>query len=157
MTDLITKLNRTALIKTAGAFAAAAGVLFGAAGAGECPADQIKAGVRTSGESAPKDVTDEELSSIDLGPEIAGLDDRRLRFRKLVIQPGGVVPWHDHTDRPALILTAAGSITEYRSDCGVGVVHKAGEISKETAGLMHWWRNEGKEPATLYAADIKKD
>ena len=45
------------------------------------------------------------LGSVDLGPEIKGLDGRNLRFRKLVIQPGGVVPWHSHGDRPALILT----------------------------------------------------
>jgi quercetin dioxygenase-like cupin family protein len=125
--------------------------------AGECPADKMKAGVRTSGEMAPKDVTDETLSSIDLGKEIAGFDKRSLRFRKLVIQPGGVVPWHDHTDRPALILTASGEITEFRSDCSVGVTHKAGDISKEVKGVMHWWKNEGTEAAVLYAADVKHD
>ncbi len=125
--------------------------------AGECPAGKIKAGVRTSGEMTPRDVTDEELSSIDLGREIAGLDHRRLRFRKLVIQPGGVVPWHDHTNRPALILTASGEITEYRSDCSVGVTHKSGEISTEVKGVMHWWKNEGEEAAVLYAADVKQD
>ncbi len=69
--------------------------------AGECPAGKVKAGVRSSGETMPKEVTDEELSSIDLGREIAGFDTRRLRFRKLVVEPGGVVPWHDHTNRPA--------------------------------------------------------
>lgn len=125
--------------------------------AGECPADKIKAGVRTSGEMAPKDVTDETLSAIDLGKEIAGFDKRSLRFRKLVVQPGGVVPWHDHTDRPALILTASGEITEFRSDCSVGVMHKAGDISKEVKGVMHWWKNEGTEAAVLYAADVKHD
>lgn len=140
-----------------GAIGAALVFSASAAHAGECPADKMKSGARTSGEMAPKDVTDEELSSVDLGQEIAGLDHRRLRFRKLVIQPGGVVPWHDHTDRPALILTASGEITEFRSDCSVGVTHKAGEISKEVKGLMHWWKNESKEPAVLYAADIKHD
>lgn len=121
------------------AFSAMALVLAGnffamPAYAGQCPADKMKAGVRTSGEMTPKDVTDEELESIDLGSEIDGLDQRRLRFRKLVVQPGGVVPWHDHADRPALILTASGEITEFRSDCSVGVVHEAGDISKEVAG-----------------------
>ena len=137
--------------------AVGAALVFSAsvAHAGECPAGKMKAGVRASGETAPKDVTDEVLSSIDLGKEISGLDDRNLRFRKLVVQPGGVVPWHDHTDRPALILTESGEITEFRSDCSVGIVHKAGEISTETRGLMHWWKNEGSEPAVLYAADVK--
>lgn len=139
--------------------AISAALLLSASGAyaGECPTGKMKAGVRTSGETAPKDVTDEELSSIDLGKEIDGFDNRRLRFRKLVVQPGGVVPWHDHTDRPALIFTASGEITEFRSDCSVGITHKAGEISKEVKGVMHWWKNEGREPAVLYAADVKHD
>ena len=131
--------------------------LGGPAAAGECPAAQMRPDVRTSGEMAPKDVTDNELNSIDLGDQIAGLDGRRLRFRKLVVQPGGVVPWHDHTDRPALIMTAEGEITEFRSDCAVGVVHKAGDVAKEVAGVKHWWKNEGKKPAILFAADIKND
>jgi quercetin dioxygenase-like cupin family protein len=125
------------------------------AAAGQCPAGQAGRDVRTTGEMSPLNVTDNELSGIDLGKEIEGFDGRRLRFRKLVVQPGGVVPWHDHTDRPALIYTAEGEITEFRSDCKVGVVHHAGDISTETAGLKHWWKNESKAPAVLFAADIK--
>ena len=140
---------------SAAALAIVGAVLTAPAMAGQCPADQMKIDVRTTGEMKPVGVTDDELSGIDLGKEIKGFDDRRLRFRKLVVQPGGVVPWHDHTDRPALIYTAEGQITEFRSDCKVGVVHKAGEISTETAGLKHWWKNEGAEPAVLFAADVK--
>ncbi len=117
--------------------------------AGECPAGKMKPGARTTGEMQPKDVTDTELQSIDLGAEIAGLDGRRLRYRKLVVQPGGVVPWHDHTDRPALIMIADGEITEFRSDCAVGITHKSGDISKEVKGILHWWKNESAAPATL--------
>lgn len=148
-----------ALLKSALGLSAGIGMMFAAsvAQAGECPADKVKAGVRKTGEMTPKDVTDEELSSIDLSQEIMGVENRRLRFRKLVVQPGGVVPWHDHTDRPALILTASGEITEFRSDCSVGVTHKAGDISKEAKGVMHWWRNDGAEEAILYAADVKHD
>lgn len=147
---------RKAALAGAGMFGILA-ALAGPAAAGQCPAAQTKPEVRTTGEMTPKDVTDQELNSIDLGDQIAGLDGRRLRFRKLVVQPGGVVPWHDHTDRPALIMTAEGEITEFRSDCAVGVVHKAGEVSKEVAGIKHWWKNESKAPAVLFAADIKND
>ncbi len=147
--------TKTAFLATG--FLSLATILATPALAGECPAGQMKAGVRASGETVPVDVTDTELSALDLGAEIAGLEGRRLRFRKLVVQPGGVVPWHDHTDRPALILTAEGQITEFRSDCRVGVVHKEGDVSKETAGIMHWWKNEGDKPAVLFAADIKND
>jgi quercetin dioxygenase-like cupin family protein len=155
-TIMTKRLKSAARLRNAALLALAAGAFIAPAYAGVCPADKMKAGARTSGETAPKDVTDTELSSIDLGEEIDGFDGRLLRFRKLVVLPGGVVPWHDHTDRPALILTAEGEITEFRSDCAVGVVHKAGEISRETKGLMHWWKNEGKTPAVLYAADVKR-
>jgi quercetin dioxygenase-like cupin family protein len=152
----------TATLKSAliGAVAAPLALIVAGAApaaAGECPAAQMKSGVRKTGEMAPIDVTDTELQSIDLSKEIDGLEGRRLRYRRLVVGPGGVVPWHDHTDRPALIMVVDGQITEFRSDCGVGITHKAGDISKEVAGIMHWWKNESDKPATLYAADIKND
>lgn len=124
---------------------------------GSCPADQMRAGARTQGMTMPKDVTDNELAFVALAKEIPGGDGRRLRLRRLVIQPGGVVPWHSHKDRPALIMTVSGTITEYRSTCAVGIEHPAGDISREEGGLSHWWRNNGKEPAVLIAADIKND
>ena len=74
-----------------------------------------------------------------------------------MVQPGGVVPWHSHTDRPALIMTISGEITEYASTCAVGIVHKAGDVAQEKKGVSHWWKNTGKVPAVLIAADIKND
>lgn len=128
-----------------------------AAAVGACPADQMRPDARTMGMTMPKDVTDNELAFVDLTKEIPGGDGRRLRLRRLVIQPGGVVPWHSHADRPALIMTVSGTITEYRSTCAVGIEHPAGDISREQGGLSHWWRNNGKVPAVLLAADIKND
>jgi quercetin dioxygenase-like cupin family protein len=43
----------------------------------------------------PKGVTDTVTGSVDLGSEI-GVADRQLRTRRLVVQPGGVVPFHSH-------------------------------------------------------------
>lgn len=101
----------------------------------------------------PKDVTDTVLASIDLGPEI-NVNGRQLRTRRLVVQPGGVVPIHSHKDRPALIVTVSGSITEYSSACGSPITHKAGDISREAGGLSHYWVNEGSEPAVLLSSDV---
>ena len=39
--------------------------------------------------------------------------------RKLTIEPGGVVPWHSHGDRPAIIYIAEGEIVEYASNCAL--------------------------------------
>jgi len=148
-----------ATLRLFAAVAAFAGVtaIAAQAQAGVCPADQVRAGARASGETMPKDVTDNEIGIVPLGSEIKGLDNRRLRLRRLVVQPGGVVPWHSHTDRPAIIITLTGEMTEFRSDCAVGVVHKAGEVSEEKAGVSHWWKNTGKAEAVLLSADIKND
>ena len=141
-------------------FTLAAAVLAGAfaystqASAGVCPADQTHIGARTSGETMPLKVTDTELAFVALGGEINGLDNRRLRLRRLVVQPGGVVPWHSHTDRPALIMTVSGQITEYNSTCAVGIEHKAGDVAQEKKGVSHWWKNTGKVPAVLLSSDI---
>lgn len=131
--------------------------LASASHAGTCPADQMRPDARTNGMTMPKDVTDNEIGVVPLGSEIKGLDNRRLRLRRLVVQPGGVVPWHSHADRPALIMTLSGSITEYRSTCAVGIDHAAGDVSQESGGISHWWKNNGNTPAVLIAADIKND
>jgi quercetin dioxygenase-like cupin family protein len=148
---------KTRLILAATASLAAAVFVSTAASAGTCPADQMRADARTSGETMPAKVTDTELAFVGLGDQIGGLDNRRLRLRRLVVQPGGVVPWHSHTDRPALIMTVSGQITEYSSTCAVGIDHKAGDVAREVKGVSHWWKNNGKVPAVLIAADIKND
>jgi hypothetical protein len=126
----------------------------GAAFAGECPADQVMQGALTSGETMPVGVTDDVLSSIDLTPKGDAWKDNMFRLRKLVVQPDGVVPWHEHSARPANILILEGSITEYSSNCKVGIEHKAGDVVAEFGDLAHWWKNNGTVPAVLYSADI---
>ena len=122
--------------------------------AGECPADQVMAGALTSGETMPVGVTDEVLSAIDLTPKGDAWKGNMLRLRKLVVQPGGVVPWHEHSARPANIVIIEGSITEYRSDCKVPIEHKAGDAIPEFGDVAHWWKNNGGVPTVLYSADI---
>lgn len=101
----------------------------------------------------PKGVNDTVIGAIDLGPEI-NVDGRQLRTRRLVVQPGGIVPIHSHTDRPALIVVVSGSITEHRSDRATPVEHRAGDISREADGISHYWINHGNEPAVLLSSDV---
>jgi hypothetical protein len=55
-------------------------------------------------------VTVELLATVDLGPEIQGMEGRQLRMRMVTIEPGGVFgPVHDHNGRPGTCLRAAGS------------------------------------------------
>ncbi len=138
---------------------AAAGLATAAtAMAADCPADKIVADGKGQpmGATAPKDVTDTVLAAIDLSKEMVALQDRQFRMRRLEIQPGGVVPWHSHADRPALIYVVSGEIMEYASTCAVPLLHKAGEVSVD-AGRSHWWQNTGEKPVVLISADILHD
>lgn len=143
--------NLTTKLATAAIAVAAASAFATPAIAGQCP----KPGSMdlANAPTMPKDVTDMVIASVDLGPEI-GVDGRQLRTRRLVVQPGGIVPLHSHKDRPALIYTLSGSITEYSSACGVPIEHQAGDISREADGLSHYWVNQGKVPAVLLSSDV---
>ena len=132
----------------------ASATVFTPALAGQCPADQVAAGAMTSGETTPKDVTDDVLAAIDLSSKGDAWKGNMLRLRKLVVQPGGVVPWHSHEARPANILVLEGSITEYSSNCKVPVVHAAGDVIAEFGAFSHWWKNTADKPAVLYSADL---
>ena len=129
----------------------------GSALAGECPADKMKADVRAPATHAAKGVTDTVLAAIDLEKEPANIKERQLRFRKLTIEPGGIVPWHSHADRPAIIYVAEGEIVEYASNCSEPIVHKTGEIRPETSGTSHWWQNHGNKTVILFVGDVLHD
>jgi quercetin dioxygenase-like cupin family protein len=128
--------------------------LFGAAAAfaGECPAGKSGTDVTKPGPMTPAGVTDTVISSIDLkGYGSAG---HQLRMRRLVVQPGGIVPWHSHGERPANILVVSGSITEYRSTCATPITHNEGEVTAESGNLAHWWKNNTSKPTVLISADV---
>jgi quercetin dioxygenase-like cupin family protein len=149
--------------RAAGRSVLVASLLIGAATvatnalAGECPAGKMQANVRQPVNTPASGVTDTTLGSIDLSREAVMLKDHELRFRKLTIAPGGVVPWHSHADRPALIFVAQGEIVEYASNCSEPIVHKTGDIRPETSGTSHWWKNLGDRTVILYVGDVLHD
>jgi quercetin dioxygenase-like cupin family protein len=147
-------LGRTATIA---ALAIGSAVLTTTAFAGSCPADKMKADVREPVKFDAVGVTDTTLGAIDLGKEPAKIKGRELRFRKLTIAPNGIVPWHSHADRPALIFIAEGEIMEYASNCAAPIMHKAGDIRAETSGTSHWWKNLGDKTVILYVGDVLHD
>ncbi|MEC9344093.1 MAG: cupin domain-containing protein [Pseudomonadota bacterium] len=123
--------------------------------AGECPADQVATGARMSGETMPVGVTDDVIASIDLSSKGKAFEGYMMRMRRLVVQPGGVVPWHEHNARAANIYILSGAITEFRSTCKVGIEHKAGDVTAEFGeGLAHWWKNETGQPTVIISADL---
>lgn len=127
------------------------------ASAGECPAGKITPDGQKPVTTANKDVTDTVIASIDLNEEAPHLKDHKFRLRKLVVKPGGVVAWHSHGERPAIIYIVSGTIVEYASTCSVPIIHKSGDVARETHTTAHWWKNKSKKPVVLLSTDILHD
>ena len=133
------------------------GALFGSSGAvaGECPKDQMGVMMKEPHGIKPKGVTDAVQAKINL--KKLGLK-HDLRLRRLVVKPGGTVPFHSHGERPSIVYIIAGQITEFNSLCGVPIVHRAGQAVAEFGEkLSHWWRNDGDRSVELLSADIFHD
>lgn len=136
-----------------------------AAYAAECPAEHKKANVR----AAPTDkiwdgkaletngIIDKTIASVEIAKEPFNIDGRLFRMRTLTVEPGAVVPWHSHADRPAIVYIIEGEFTEYSSNCAVPVTHKPGDVVAETPNLAHWWQNHGDTRVVVVSADLLKE
>ena len=136
--------------------AAGIALVANSAFAGECPAASRVADGKgqAMGPTQPKDVTDVVRASTDLSKEPSHIQGRQFRIRQLEMQPGGIVPWHSHDNRPAMIYIVSGEVVEYASNCAVPIVHKAGDVAPEKKGTSHWWQNNGNVPAVLISVDL---
>lgn len=153
------KLYRPPLWRRLALAATVAGVLglvAHAAQAGTCPADKrVPDGQgQPPGPSMPVGVKDVVRASTDLSKEPLALQGRQFRLRQLDIEPGGIVPWHSHGERPAMIYIVSGEVVEYASSCAVPIVHRAGDVAAEKNGTSHWWKNTGGTPALLISVDL---
>jgi quercetin dioxygenase-like cupin family protein len=145
---------KTMQLKTLAALVAAAFSV--SAFAGECPADKrVPDGQgQKMVNYGPKDVTDKVRASTDLAKQAVALPGHLFRLRELEVKAGGIVPWHSHDERPAMIYIVSGEIVEYASNCAVPIVHKAGDVAAEAKGTSHWWQNTGKVTSKLISVDI---
>jgi quercetin dioxygenase-like cupin family protein len=101
-------------------------------------------------------VTVEILATLDLGPEIAGMDGHQLRMRMVTIAPGGVFgPLHDHIDRPGMVYILHGTITDHRN--GVATEYGPGVGWPEDKTTLHWLENCGTTPAVEISVDIVRE
>ena len=123
------------MFRTAAIAASAVFLASTPAFAGTCPAGQTTANPLAGAPTAPINVTDTLIGSVDLEKEI-DVANRDLRMRRLVVAPGGIVPLHSHVGRPALISVVSGAITEYRSSCAVGIDHVAGDIASDPTEFL---------------------
>jgi quercetin dioxygenase-like cupin family protein len=100
-----------------------------------------------------KGVNVKQLASLELGPEIEGLEGRQLRMRMVTIKPGGVIgPIHTHIDRPGLVYILQGKITDHRN--GVAKEYGLGVGWPEDKNTKHWLENRGTETAIEISVDI---
>ncbi len=98
-------------------------------------------------------VTAELLVTIDLGPEIEGMQGRQLRMRKFTFAPGAVFgPLHDHKGRPGTVYILQGTITDHRD--GVATDYGPGLGWPEDRNTLHWLENRGTEVAVEVSVDI---
>ena len=121
-----------------------------------CPPDKVVADGKGQKmvDYGPQDVTDVVVEATDLSTQKVALKGHQFRARRLTIKPGGIVPWHSHDERVAMIYIVKGEIVEYASSCGEPIRHKAGDIAREAKGTSHWWKNDGNETVELISVDI---
>jgi quercetin dioxygenase-like cupin family protein len=105
-----------------------------------------------------KGVKPEVLSGLPLAKQ--GLDDlsqRQMRMRQITLEPGGVVGFHSHKDRPALSYIIKGSLTEHRKG-SPDRTYKVGEAIAEGTDVDHWAENaSSSEPVVIVSVDLFKE
>ncbi len=117
----------------------------------------LATGSGTAQQAAPaedKGVTRAQLTALDLGSQIPGMQGRQLRLRMVTIEPGGVIGMHSHKDRPAVLYMLKGTYTEHLGN--VAREHRAGESWSEDVSVTHWVENKGKTPAAFIVVEILK-
>ena len=135
---MITKIVTTLAILTIGA-------AFDMAAAQQAPTEN-------------KGVKPEVLTGFALSKQ--GLDDfsqRQMRMRQITLEPGGVVGFHSHKDRPTLSYIVKGALTEHRKG-SPDRTYKAGEAITEGTDVEHWAENaSSSEPAVIVTVDLFKE
>jgi quercetin dioxygenase-like cupin family protein len=109
----------------------------------------------SEGKQSPRTrgVAVEMLTTVDLGPELPGMEGRQLRMRMVTIEPGGVFgPEHDHKGRPGTVYVLQGTITDHRG--GIATDFGPGLGWPEDRNTVHWLENRGDVTAVEISVDI---
>lgn len=148
-------MTRLALRAAAAAtFAAFALLAAPPASAGSCPPDHVLATPRQIEEAPDVGVEREILSMVDLNGW-RGVNHLFLRTRRLTVAVDGIVPYHEHDDRPSIVYVVSGEIIEHSRFCAVPILHRAGEWTPEFgAGHAHWWENRSGQVVVLLSSDV---
>ncbi len=125
-----------------------------AAQAGTCPADKVLRTPQPVRDAPDVGVTREILTMVPL-QGWRGVGELFLRTRRLVVAPHGIVPTHEHDDRPSIVYVVSGEIWEHSAFCLVPIRHRAGEFTPEFGpGHRHWWENRTNQRVVLTSSDV---
>lgn len=116
----------------------------------ECPADRTQANARSEGFGATNGVEGVDVALTPLAHD----DTRALRLRRLIVQPGGVIAWHDHAAVQGYAVIVSGEMVELRNICLDPLTYRAGDVAMEDAHTAHSWRNEGDGPAVILVSQV---
>lgn len=133
---------------------AAVAASAGYAQAGTCPADKVLKTPRKIESKDSVDVKRETLATVKLAGW-RNVGELFLRTRRLTIGPHGIVPTHEHDDRPSIVYVVSGVLIEHSTLCSVPIRHKAGEWTPEFGpGHAHWWENPTGKTAVVTSSDV---
>ena len=97
------------------------------------------------------------LRTVDLTDELDSVEGRKLRMRRITIEPGGLIRLHSHKGRPEVSYLLSGSIIfHYGEPQGKAdlVLTNPGDGFAEGKATAHWAENRGTVPAVLILVDI---
>jgi quercetin dioxygenase-like cupin family protein len=150
------KIAKTVLrsIMVATLAAGGTGAASNTASAGSCPKDKVLAKPRAI-ENAPDVGVEREILSMVKLQGWRGVGDLYLRTRRLTVAKDGIVPYHEHDDRPSIVTIVTGELIEHSALCAVPILHRAGETTPEFgAGHAHWWENKTGATVVLLSSDV---
>jgi quercetin dioxygenase-like cupin family protein len=116
----------------------------------ECPPDRTQANARNEGFGPTSGVAADDIALTPLASD----PTRALRLRRITVQPGGVIDWHDHTALQGMALLVQGTMVELRNTCLDPITYRAGDVAREDAQTAHSWRNESDEVAVILVSHV---
>jgi len=116
----------------------------------ECPADRTQANARSEGFGPTTGITSADVTLTPLAHD----PTRAVRLRRLTVQPGGVIAWHDHTAIQGYAVIVSGEMVELRNTCLDAITYGPGDVAREDVSTAHSWRNDGDTPAVILVSHV---
>jgi quercetin dioxygenase-like cupin family protein len=92
------------------------------------------------------------MGTLDLASEMPA---HQLRLRSVVVESGGVIGLHGHSDRPAFVYVLEGTLTELKEG-GYTREYKSGEALTESRDVTHWAENRETSRVVFVVTDLMK-